>query len=210
MGMRPFFWVPVSALAIVFGAPAWAASEIAAWPVKPTAPQLSRPQLAAPPLKSRVPQRNKTQRTRTSLNALRAARTIAQALRQPDPPVIVHAVPVKASRSAPKRKTVKRVARRKVHYAARHVRARRPGNAFPPAPKPAEVSRPVFLDEVYVQRPGVPLYGIYSKNQVVGRLPAATLVTHMGRQGNWVKVEAPNGVVGYVAARNIGPTPPTW
>jgi hypothetical protein len=72
------------------------------------------------------------------------------------------------------------------------------------------MSHPVFLDEMYVQQPGVTLYGAYTKGQVIGRLPAAALVMHMGQYGNWVKVEAPNGVVGYVTARALGPAPPKW
>jgi hypothetical protein len=70
--------------------------------------------------------------------------------------------------------------------------------------------RPIFIGDLYVQQGGATLYAAYARGQVVGQLPPATVVTNMGREGAWYKVEAPNGAVGYVSARSVGATPPPW
>lgn len=209
MGMRPYFWALCGAVSLCVTTPAIAAPSAAAWPVKPTsAPRLRPPVLAVvpPPIRRQRP----PQSMRASLEALQMARAIAQALRQPDPAPPPQAAAKPQKQTIKKSKTIKRAATRPIKRALRIKRAVRKAPPFPPPARPAEVSRPVFMDEVYVQQPGATLYGAYTKGQVVGRLPAATRVTHMGRQGNWIKVEAPNGTVGFVAARAIGHMPPNW
>lgn len=210
MGMKPYLLALGSVIALCIATPALAASSAATWPVKPgKAPRLRPPMLAV-----QAPQkRNSTPRAaRAPLDALRLARAIAQALRKPDPapPVSGRVVAKAAPKARPKPRKIKRLARRPSKHAARYKRPRPKAPPFPPPLRPAEVSQPVFMDEGYVQQPGATLFGAYNKGQPVGRLPAATRVTQMGRHGKWVKVEAPNGTVGFIAARAIGPTPPNW
>jgi hypothetical protein len=188
-----------------------------AWPIKPSAKR-SAPRLPPPTLSSArtmaltSSQGSKIRSPRAPLTALRTARAIAQALRQPDPapPPVAQAPPTLKAKPVSKPTPPKKLAKRKPQRVARSRKPARTKPPFPPTLRPAEVSRPVFLDEMYVQQPGATLYGAYTRGHVVGRLPAAALVTHMGRHGNWVKVEAPNGVVGYVTAQALGPVPPKW
>ncbi|MEB3220606.1 MAG: hypothetical protein VKS61_00870 [Candidatus Sericytochromatia bacterium] len=227
---RPWVACWAIALATAFAPlpapPAEAApASTAGWPVKPStrAPRLPPPRLT--PREARRPAAARAE-VRTRLERLRTARAIAQALRgtkvakaarPPQRPAAAAARPKTAAaspqRAAARRGTLSRLQRpQRLRRAYRH--GRRLARAGQPpglqATEPRLPPPPMFLGDLHVQRGGATLYAAYARGQVVGHLPAATIVTNMGREGAWYRVEAPNGAVGYVRAQSVGATPPPW
>ncbi|MEB3329490.1 MAG: SH3 domain-containing protein [Candidatus Sericytochromatia bacterium] len=222
-------WVARWAIALVttFAPPAAGPAEAGAtgtagWPVKPgaRAPQLPPPRLA--PARARRPAAARAA-TRNHLAAQRLARAIARAMAGPKPSAALQ--PPRPGRSA--RKGLRQVPRAGSRSQARparktrlrrgprphHLRRSRARAPQPPGLQPTEPRLPpppAFLGDLYVQQGGATLYAAYARGQVVGRLPPATIVTNMGREGAWYRIEAPNGAVGYVKAGSVGATPPPW
>ncbi|MEB3198693.1 MAG: SH3 domain-containing protein [Candidatus Sericytochromatia bacterium] len=229
--MRPLLfviWALALCLVTLAGEPLPPAQAAAAgaWPVKPDRPpRLAPPRLSAPVAKAALvrPERPGPQQ---ALAALRKARVIAQALRASPAPARPSArrEPLRSTRGAvgsagiQRGKPVQRPAavrgtraRRLAPRLARRVYPRRRYAArWLPRAELREVARPQFLGDLYVQASGARLYASASRGQVIGQLPPATIVTNMGRLGSWYKVEAPNGLVGLVAAGALGPLPPAW
>lgn len=81
-----------------------------------------------------------------------------------------------------------------------------PARHAAPAPPP-----PLYLGDLYVAASQAPLLQRPAPGAArLANLPRRTVVTNMGRVGNFHKVEAPNGAVGYVALRALSTSPPQW
>lgn len=150
-----------------------------------------------------------------------AAREMRAALKPPKP------APRKAApkprKAAPKAKPVarrvapaRRVARKPVRawharraaWAGRRRRGRARTAPATLVRQPYEPPPPIFVGDLYVQAEGAPLWSSPAGGQLLGRLPKATIVTNMGRHGGYYKVEAPNGAVGFLPMRLVGPNNP--
>jgi hypothetical protein len=77
------------------------------------------------------------------------------------------------------------------------------------------------MGDLFISVNNTPLYSKpLAGAQILARLPKRTLVTNMGRFGvtnragrviaYFYKVEAPNGVVGYVSPRAVSTNAPVW
>ncbi len=155
-----------------------------------------------------------------------AAREMRSALR---PPRAAPRKPVTAARRMavkPKKPIIKRAfapakrpiwkATRSTWRTRRHAGAGRRrwarGRAAPATlvRQPYEPPPPVFIGDLHIQTESAPLWSSPAGGQLLGRLPRATIVTNMGRYGGYYKIEAPNGAVGFVPMRQVGPTAPSW
>ena len=151
-----------------------------------------------------------------------AAREMRSALQPPKAaPRKPKATPKKATQR-PKKPAARRAAPAKRAWKPRRAawRPRRPAYsarrrvARPAAAtlvrRPVDPAPPVFIGDLHIQAEGAPLWSTPAGGQLLGRLPRATIVTNMGRYGGYYKVEAPNGAVGFVPMRQVGPTSPSW
>jgi len=115
---------------------------------------------------------------------------------------------VAAARKAATTSAHRRAAR---HRYARlsHARHNRGSQAKRLVKRTVEPPIPMFIGDLYVQAPA-PLWAAPRTGTLLAQLPRATIVTNMGRYGSFYKVEAPNGSVGYVSARLLGHSMPSW
>lgn len=131
----------------------------------------------------------------------------------------------KATNRSVARPSAAAIARARALAAARYARARAARQrAWRPRPKPWALAwkpparhaapapaAPLYLGDLYVASSEAPLLQRPAAGALrLARLPRRTVVTNMGRVGNFHKVEAPNGSVGYVALRALSAVPPTW